>query len=112
MADSIEVRPATCNDLAALERLKVETFSSQRHSAMGQTSLEVQTRVRLALDEAIGSAPGRNMVALDESRLVGVVSFATAADPAARSLSRPLYPRIPRVAVYINQFPGVAHHIV
>ena len=78
MTSSIEIRPATRNDLEAVERLKIKIFSSQPHSALGQTSLEVQVKVRVALNEATGDLPEQTFGAFDGSRLVGVISFETA----------------------------------
>jgi GNAT superfamily N-acetyltransferase len=75
MTNSIEIRPATRNDLDAVERLKIKIFSSQPHSAMGQLPLEVQVKVRLALNDATGNLPGQIFVAFDGPRLVGVTSF-------------------------------------
>jgi ribosomal protein S18 acetylase RimI-like enzyme len=77
MTSSIEIRPATRNDLDAVERLKIKIFSSQPHSAMGQIPLEVQVKVGLALLDAMGDIPGQTVVAFDGSYLVGVTSFET-----------------------------------
>jgi ribosomal protein S18 acetylase RimI-like enzyme len=78
MTSSIEIRLATRNDLDAVERLKIKIFSSQPHPAMGQLPLEVQVKVRLALNEATGNLPGQIFGAFDGSCLVGVTSFETA----------------------------------
>ena len=80
MTNTIEIRPATRNDLEAVERLKIKIFSSNSNSAMSQLPLEVQVKVRLALNEATGNLPEQVFVAFDGSRLVGVTSFETTAN--------------------------------
>jgi GNAT superfamily N-acetyltransferase len=77
MTSSIKIRPAIQNDLEKVERLKIEIFSSQPHSVMGQLPLEIQVKVRLALLNATGNIPGQTVVAFDGTHLVGVVSFET-----------------------------------
>lgn len=78
MTDEIEVRPATRGDLEAVEWFNLKIFSSQSHSAMGRTPVEVQTRVRLALREATGNVPEQTCLAFDGPSLIGIISFETA----------------------------------
>lgn len=70
---TIEVRPATLEELAVAERLRASVFTEAALTSMQGVALQRQIRVRMEIRALVGEPPGHTLIAWDGDRAVGTV---------------------------------------
>ncbi len=73
----MEIRPATLDDLEAVERLNLQVFASVSKGLMDHLPLETQVQTRINLRRASGDPVEGLLVVTDGDRLVGSIEVET-----------------------------------
>lgn len=73
IANTIDIRPATKEELETAELLRAKMFQKGEDSAAKRAAIARQIKVRLKIGELVGEPPGHTLIAWDNDKAVGVM---------------------------------------